>query len=341
MENMLENPTIRTYHYNAFAESILGTHKDYKEWLTSNYIQVMFYEDYRESRNVIEYISGCIFGCCSLLNTESLEKKNIIADYKKFEDFLTNYLNQNHSIYTFVDEFHLPNRVSYRKNHFEHDILLCGKENEDFVYLGYDMLGNYTKHRIKGEQLYEAIQTDNPCMLLVSLNDKDYKFNIQKFIFMLKQYVYSEDSRKNLDIYLDMSTYNSFFVGKMSKPARFGVSIYTLLEELFDFYNETDIPYDWRVLHLLYEHKQSIYQKIEYLIQQKYLVDEKSILIRYGDIVNKAKLIEIRGLKYQIKRDNSINSNIRDKISELKDEEIVLETLLSELIRQNGFEGNI
>ncbi len=339
MVNIWEKPLIRTYQYNAFAESIIGVHKDYEEWLANNYVQIMVREDFENSRNVIEYLAGSIFGCCPLLDFQGEIKEDIMSSFTSYIEYLDNMLRQEYYIYTFVDEYYIPNRVSYQKNHFEHDILLYGWEHNNLVYMGYDALGNYAKGKLSAEQLYRAMQTDSPCLIRLNLNKNSYQFNIQNFIFMLKQYVYAEDSRQNLDIYLDMSKYNpQFYDGKLNKPLIFGSHVYRKLEQLIDYCDETGAPYDWRVLHLLYEHKQSMYQKIKYLMSNNYLEDNESTLVQYNDIVSKAKIIENLGLKYHIKRTGNVSKEIRDRISVLQREEEILGGVLDSLIHRNGFE---
>lgn len=340
MGNILEKPLIRTYQYNAFAESIMGCHRDYQEWLAGNYVQIMVCEDFENSINVIEYLAGSIFGGCPLLDNQGKRKSEIMESYESCVEYLDSALKQGYYIYTFVDEYYIPNRVSYGKNHFEHDILLYGREQEAFVYIGYDALGNYTKGMLSTEQFYQAMQTDNMCLIMVSLNSSEYKFDIEKFIFMLKQYVCAEDSRQNLDVYLDMSKYNAYFYdSKLHKPLSFGSSVYEPLERLIAYYDEAGAFYDWRVLHLLHEHKQAMYHKLKYLGDKKYLENSAHILMQYKEIVDRAALIENLGLKYQITRAGRVSKEIRRNILELQREEEILGRVLDSLIRQNGFEG--
>ncbi len=339
MTNILEKPLIRTYQYNAFLESILGIHKDYEEWLSCNYVQIMASKDFNYNTCVIKYLAASIFGCCPLLDSQGDEKKHIMPSLSTYVEYLDGIFRQGYYLYTFVDEYYIPNRVSYQKNHFEHDILLCGREQDNYAYLGYDILGNYTKGTLPAQQLYQAMRIDNPCLLRLSLSNNSYSFNIQKFIFMLKQYVYAEDSTKNLEVYLDMNKYSPiFYDNELNMPLVFGIDVYARLCSLIDFYNETDVPYDWRVLHLLYEHKQSIYQKLEYLMRKGYLERNEALLLQYDAIVAKAKLIENLGLKYQITRAKRVGQEIQKNISEMQKEADILGGVLDLLIQRHGFD---
>lgn len=79
MNKIIQDPRIRTYNYNAFAESIAGMHKDYEEWFTNNFIQLRMYEEKSLSTKFLAFVSGNIFGCHSLINSQLIDKKKLYS----------------------------------------------------------------------------------------------------------------------------------------------------------------------------------------------------------------------------------------------------------------------
>ena len=121
--NINEKPMIRTYHYNAFAESILSGHAYYDAWIANNYIQIVTYKDKKGINDgLLDYFCGTIFGSVPLLSNEYVDKSEIITSEEKME-YLKEWLDQGRYLYTFVDEYYIFDTYNYRKNHYVHDIL--------------------------------------------------------------------------------------------------------------------------------------------------------------------------------------------------------------------------
>ncbi len=334
MSNVNVNPEIRTYHFNAFAESIMAVHKDYNAWKANNYIQIMAYEDFYNGKAVMEYLVGSVFGGCELLDYQDFsdEKECFIKSIESMNRFFEDSFQQNASVYTFADEYYVASTSSYQKEHFVHDILICGKQEGKYEYLGYDSIGNYSKNLISEEILFKALHVDNKCVRSIKCNTKSYKFDLNKFILMLEEYLYGKDSRNNLNIYIYKETYNEdFYGGKLKRPCVFGTDIYMLLKKIMSIMASKDLGYDKRILYLLSEHKQSMMQKIIYVTDENYLENGKYFQEKYNDICKKAKILENIGLRYGFTKDTNELKKIEEKLFELKEGE---ETILKELLEQ-------
>ncbi len=335
--NIEEAPLIRTYQYNAFSEVIAKKHKSYNEWFANHFIQIMYYNNIEKCNKAIDFLVGCIFGSHDLLNVSLINRENLFKDISSCQECLHNVLSCNSYIYTFVNEYYIPNRSAYQKYFYEHDILLCGYENGEYQYMGYDKNKIFVKSSINIEQLYMALNVENEHFAIVELKDTDYIFDINLFTFSLKQYLGSENSMLALDKYLDLSTYyGSFYDLYLEDVTSFGIKCYDKICKLFDWYNDISIHddlysyYDIRVLHLLYEHKKSMLWKINYLIINDYLNSNNNLGNRYREIVMQAQIIERMGLKYLINRDTVLNKKIRKGLWDLEqNEKYILKEVLN------------
>ena len=325
MPEILFDPMIRTYHYNAFTESIIGKHQDYSEWCAGNYMQVMVQTELENALGILDYLAGSAFGCCRLLDSIVDEKEEIMGSFSCFEQYIKDRIREGYAIYTHADEFYIPHRVSYRKDHFEHDLLLHHVDDETVSYIGYDSVGEYASYDISLRELYTAMHTANPMLRRLKKNNNRYRFSIKDFILMLDEYVNEKDSRENLNIYLDLQDeIPEFYEGKLSRPIRFGICMYDTLQKLLELYDVSDYFYDWRAFHLLWEHKQSVIKKMEYLTQHKYLSQDQNFIEQYQEIVDTARMIENLGLKYQITRSKKTSERMRELLEKMKQEKFIL-----------------
>ena len=316
----------------------MGAHKNHKDWKANNYIQIMAYEDFFNGTAVIEYLAGTVFGGSELLDYEDFsdDKEHIVESLENMNQFFEESFQQNASVYTFVDEYYVPSTSSYQKEHFEHDILICGKQEEGYEYLGYDSIGNYSKNLLPEELLYKAVQIDNKCVKVIKCNTKSYQFDLKKFIVMLEEYLYAKDSRNNLDLYLYNEAYNEcFYRPKFKRPLVFGTDVYILLKNMVDIVLSNNLDYDKRIIHLLKEHKESMMAKIIYLTDHNYLDNGTYFQNKYSEIVKEAKSIEYIGLSYAFSKDKEKLRKVLEKLLALKEkEEQILKELLEELYKK-------
>ena len=325
MEFINESPMIRTYLYTAYVESVIGSHKNYRDWLANNYIQVYATKNVENQLCVMDYMAGSVFGGCELLNIQHYDydtRRKFAENKELMQKELTRLLDDKTAVYLYLDEFYISNRTSYQKEHFVHDALLVRTCEGGFEYIGYDSLGNYAKSVISCDEMCQALHNDNLCTILLRVNPKEYHFNILKFIQMLDEYVHSYDSREHLELYFDMKTYSKVFLsGRFVKELVFGLNTYDTICRLFEYYNQTECFIDWRVLHLIHEHKVSMLYKIQYLEDEGYISKDSEFYESYQEVLELGKKLENMGLKYVVSKREKTNQKIREGLLELKEKE--------------------
>lgn len=341
MKNILyieDQPAIRTYQYNAYVESILASHKDYENWIASNYIQVAFYENNISSRSSsMDYFSGSVFGSIPLLEYEDFRRKIEIVDNEaQVHEVLQNALNSKQYIYTFLDEYYVPDRISTGKVHQEHDVLIYGYDLDKRVYyiIGYNRDAQYLTHVIGFEQFYQGFCNDNSCVFFLKIKETGYEFNLNKFKEMLLDYRYGRDSREYIDRYFDLCTYNEpYFDTKFDGDICFGIKSYQCLLDRMRIQGES---LDYRILYLIAEHKKNMLSKVNYLVAHNYLSNAIEVIEIYQNMIKQSETNIYLLLKYYISKNEEILDKIKKTIESLEEqEEKVLDILLNQITHYN------
>lgn len=273
-----EDANVKVYQYDAFADRIVSTHKDYENWLDSNYIQQYGWmcEDapLEFNRYTIDYIAPNIFGYHPLINYDDFRgglggenKKNVISVIQD---------NQIPGCYWYLnlDLFYLNGEADYQKNHFKHDVLVVKDTGTSFLYVQY-LGGRYSINEAKYQDFYDAFcaHDDSCCYRLSAKTDVSYEFDIERFKKMLKAYINSENGFDNKEMYYKMDTFNNpdFYDMRFGNPKVWGIDVYDLFEECMSKCLEEHKMIDYRLPYSFYEHKAGMGRKLERCYRDGYI----------------------------------------------------------------------
>lgn len=337
MIDIEEKPLIKTYQYNAFAESIASCHNNYEDWFANNFIQLAFYNNIEQSYKAGDFICGNIFGCHSLLDISMIDKSVFEYNMASCKYEMKKVFEQGYCIYTFVDEFYVFNRRHFQNQHNEHDILLCGCSEDDVIYMGYNSEQQYLRDKMPIEYLFRALKVNNLHCSIIKIDEKKYEFDLNKFIFMLEQYIYSTNSNLYVNEYYDMNKYYAkYYDNLISYSAKYGMDCYENLDKILNLFETRQLEYDIRVLHIISEHKQSLYRKIQYLIDRNYINNCSFLLEEYKKVVMDLNVVEMIGLKFLFIHRCDLISDMRNRLVLLRQKEkSILNNLLNILYEQN------
>lgn len=136
------HPSYNTYNNLGFAFSILDTLDiDYTNWLIAHFVNIYYRKTWKKLCFDMPY---CYKWTCF--------KSNIIFynsnKYDSFIDAIKRQLNKNRYIYLCVNEKYIPNRISFKKNNYIHDIYIYGYDDDKNVFLtaAYNNSYNCTQH---------------------------------------------------------------------------------------------------------------------------------------------------------------------------------------------------
>lgn len=334
------NPLIRVYQYNAYVNEILTIDNECLPWLVNNYIQLVFYKDYIGEKFTFDFFTGNVFGGIPLIEYKTFEEKDIlIKSESSTHEFVRECIDNGFYIYTFLNEFYVPNRQAYNKFDYVHDILIYGYDIDDKKYnvIGYNDNMQYKESEIHFNMFYRAFCNEEHCVILYKkAENKEYKFNIVTAYEMLNDYVDSIDSSIKLNIYHDLNAvskcHKDYLGDRLGCNQLYGLAIYDgiilLCKHSVNNRDEVDI----RTFYGNYEHKLCMLLRLAYLEDDKYLGASNNIKILYTSIAEEAKLITNLILKYNTTRDINILVRVIAKLDSLKvNEEKAVRELIHEL----------
>ncbi|MEC0094200.1 hypothetical protein [Paenibacillus macquariensis] len=295
MEKILtiSNPPIRGYQFFAYQLSVICTSPDFSHWLNSHFIQlfcnplepvVQFYEPY------IRYETNPWF------KFERLSNETINELELDLNIIIKSYIDRGFYILSIVDEYYIPNRTSYQKFSNIHDLLIYGynQKEKTYVTIGYDDSSNYRTQRVRFENFERSLfsNSDNYIIPFALKGDFTYGFNIENIIVLLNDYLCSKDTSENLR-QLDERQYQPDHV--------FGIETYRCLENYFELLIKKKAPFDIRSLHFLCEHKESMITRINFLVNNGYLIngyDSDYIIKGLQNIKNQCNIAKNLQMKF-------------------------------------------
>lgn len=200
-----------------------------------------------------------------------LEKETSIVD------FIIDKINRGYYAICHVDEYYLPVKPSYQKEHFVHHSIIYGYDNTNrkLIAIGFNseqILAQITFDyddfitAFENGKLYYQISApwaSNNAVELLKLKDYPdrYPFDINRFLNQLEAYLSSVG---------DQAVIFSYMMDE--KKIKYGLSVYDeIIRHLGEILTGV-ISIDYRAIHLLTEHKRGILNRLRF-IQGEYQID--------------------------------------------------------------------
>lgn len=338
-----EKPFANAYQYVGYAMSIAEQHPDFNNWILNNYIQLTFdYCNVVKEGIVIDFLGGTIFDSVELLYYEDCDKIKILNE--NTDDAIIHFIEQSIKndkyICTMLNEFYVPNRSSYRKEDFEHDVLIygCSTEKKRINIIGYNEKKEYKVSSISYDEFCEAFRTSNSMLKRIGVNWSRYYFDINVLENSLFDYLFGVNCMEKLDNYIDTEKGDlSFFLGKFSlhKRIAWGLDIYPAIIEYVLWKKELLSTLDIRIFYILYEHKRCMRKRLS-LLEKKITFNINYSIKAYEYLEEEAKIILYRSMKYNISstaKGSALDMIIKKVKNIRKVERNCLSELLYKLIR--------
>lgn len=337
-------PTITSWQWHATLFSILSNDENAKKWIFSNYIQLRCY-------NIQEIFTGddmllmdmmpgssslkqCPYLVYSLLTKEQIESYcgNII-------DFVIKTIDLEGYVYGVFDEAKIlcDAEVDYK---FPHELFIYGynKEEEVFYVGDFTFQDHYSYNTVSFADLergYEVISASEDHMfkddykgkrglyvIIKNTEHVSYELDINLVKETLKEYLNSEDTKNHFRMMR-----NRF------DDTVFGIKIYDKVLKQIDKQLHNEEPdFDIRALHVMYDHKILMYERIKYLMSNGYLKFDQNILDEYETVV--VNMLTARNLLVRISITGEIESSVRFKtyLDAAKEKEVgILFKIIDEL----------
>lgn len=319
--------------YLAYPLSIILNYEECYPWFYSNYIQLRWSKDLKS--HLTFYFPGTEKIPEMLLNPwidgQLMQKSTLESNNIDSIRFFINCIDEGYYVHSWFDEFFVPRRFSYRKNHFFHDFLITGYNEDEklFYLLGYSNKSVFETTEIGFEQLQEALFSrheetcswlHNEVMLFKKTDSCTYNFDLNHVYSSLEDYLLKTDNSKDFAMF-----------AKPNNELIFGRSVYEYLKKYFNLLNDNKIDYNLNMLHIFYEHKRCMSMRLEYMERNSVIKNISSIRSAYSAIEDIA--LDARNLQIKYMMDG--NSRTLFKIIEKLDEMEPMEKQTIEVLLEN------
>ncbi len=304
-----------------FVLNIIYNEKKILPWLYCNYIQLEWLDDWCISFSVLQdYYVGYPYIDKQILIRDTFDNMNM-----DIVDFLISNIDQGWYTHLCLDDYYIPNKYFYNKEHIPHESMFCGydKRKQVFTIFGYSVDGlkitkaTFDEVRTAYHELGKIIYPE--------AIDSLQHYNI---IFMIKKnmghdYILDvEYLRKSLTGYLNSSVYAENFrmIRNILPNKTYGMKIYDKLIHEFQMEVEKTIT-DIRLLTTVYEHKEIMAMRVGYLMETDVIPNDKELLSDFLDIKDIALKMKKLQLYYFLGKSKRALRMITDSLLQLQEKE--------------------
>lgn len=293
-------------------------------WFFSNYIQLEWTENWCINFSLLQdFYVGYPFIDKQILTRNSLKGNNII-------DFFINNINYNWYTHLILDEFFVPNKLAYQKEHFFHDNMICGydKTKKNFVVYGYSDNLTLGISYISFEQIEHAYYNLDS----LSTFPYDEKMNYENTIFMIRK---NENMKYDLNMeliseslleYIHSFSYAKHFkmFQNLNNGKVYGINVIEKLIMEFERGN-TEIIEDIRLLTTIYEHNLIMKMRVEFLMNKNYIAYDEILLQKFEKVFQWASMAKNLQLYYVYgKKQNSSLTKIIVYLKRIQQEQKII-----------------
>ncbi|MWV43349.1 hypothetical protein GRF59_06855 [Paenibacillus sp. HJL G12] len=328
------NPPLKSFLRWAYTLSITSAHKETVPWYYSNFIQLSctkkFLEDgrqcyvdfFRGKPNELNFNNPFLLTCS--VNYTILESLSL----ESWPQFFADQIRRSYYCIVFLDESRLSPAASYQKEPFPHHLFLYGFDwNERVFYASmFDSTGVYRNLEISFQEFTDAIlsmrqllqenrEADHHTYFYKYEPHSPYPFDKRAVIDQLRDYLNGETR-------LNRINYNP------DENEAFGVRVYDYLQMYYDAVQDNDPRLgsrnDVRHLHVLWEHKKMMGERIEYLVDEGIIPYDEELVEGYKDLTKRALKLRDQYIRHQIRADPEMFERLRLRFNQFRDEEPVL-----------------
>ncbi|MCR8645974.1 hypothetical protein NV379_25460 [Paenibacillus sp. N1-5-1-14] len=340
----LLDPPLKGFLRWAYTLSITSAHEETIPWYYSNFIQLSctkrFLEDgrqffldfFRGKPNELNFNNPFLLTCS--VNYTIMENL-ALGDWPQF---IANQIQSGYYCVVFVDEARLSPSAAYQQEPFPHHLFIYGFDLDDRVFhvSMFDRTGVYRNLRVSFEEFQDAVQSmrhllrekltaDHHTYFYKYEPHSPYPFDKTAAIDQLRDYL-------NGETHLNRINYNP------DEGEAFGIKVYDYLQMYYNAVQQGDSRLGYRVdvrhLHVLWEHKKMMSERIDYLIKQGMIPYDEELVEGYNDITKRALKLRDQYIRHEMREDQEIYERLRLRFDQFREEEpVLLQKLITMLER--------
>ncbi|WP_152392715.1 hypothetical protein [Paenibacillus guangzhouensis] len=330
----LQDPPLKGFLRWAYTLSITSAHEETIPWYYSNFIQLSctkrfltdgrqyFLDFFRGKPNELNFNNPFLLTCS--VNYTIME--SLVLD--DWPQFIANQIRSGYYCVVFLDESRLSPAASYRQEPFPHHLFLYGFDEDTRVFdvSMFDRTGVYRNMQISFQEFQDAVQSmrhllqekitaDHHTYFYKYEPHSPYPFDKTAVIDQLQDYLHGET-------HLNRINYNP------DEGEAFGIKVYDYMQMYYDAVEHGDTRLrsrnDVRHLHVLWEHKKMMSERIEYLVEQGLISYDEELVKGYKDLTQRALKLRDQYIRHEIREDREIFARLRLRFDQFRDEEPVL-----------------
>lgn len=318
-------PLITSFTGYAHGLSILVQDETVLPWIFNQFVQIRGFK--KDESTHLFFNQPDLPLMCPWIETKKVDSAEIETS---IIEFIFEQLQQGFYINVTVDHFFLQPSSTYQNNHFPHDILIYGYDEEAQVFYSADFFtSKYSFETLPFDDLVQAYQ---------GVRDFSLEHYNRDLVFL---YRYNQPSNISFDSdgYIEQvadylhsrSSYNWFEGNDYFDSTTVGLQNYEFLCDMVNSRILEGNSWDIRPFHLLYDHKQMLLIRMKYLISNGIFPDDPAIISECELLKNKTGLLRNKIGKSVISK-KWARPDLIAKINELREmDEKVMSTIYDRL----------
>jgi hypothetical protein len=294
-------PPITSYAWHAAIWGILGNYPKTQNWLFCNNVQL--YGSIISETLVIDFDpSMAVFYLCPFIMPQVIGRDFIAKHYRQTKDFIIEAIDADSYVLLTIEQSEINELITGQKHDiFNHLVFIRGYDLERNIF-------NVADFTFRNKYAWEELDIDlvdraygrvsredddiihgRSGVVLFNYTDRtffDFDFELLKQGFV--NYL-SEDQKINQINHIMTTT--SYFNGL---PKGAGLGVYPLIYQYIEQLKSGKSSYDKRMPHVFYDHKIIMAQRIQYMLDNNYLLAEKQFVNPFDEIRDKS--LQLRNL---------------------------------------------
>jgi len=262
-----------------------------------------------------------------LLKMERVFKGTLLKNNVDVISFIVHAIDENRYAYTSVNDFFVEGRPSFQKEKDDHDFFIYGYDLEKKLFHVAGYYGEseaYTTETIAFDIFLKAyLDTDdldgkgvNPCYSSLYILEpnfgRPFSLNVRLIVEHLQDFLSSSDTA------LRYSAFN--YAKDMGEAYVFGIATYRVVAHYLSLIKDGKLPFDIRPLHLLWEHKKIMKQRLLYLRDNGIRIED-SLLDACDELVENTLTLRNMMLKFRFSGQPKVIDKVLAGLEETRDQD--------------------
>lgn len=319
---------VSTYPFQSGLLTIASRSAKFQPWIANNFIQMNSW--WSEIGLEVNFYYYNLFSNCPLVNVQAIHKDTFAAMNVDFIEWLKQSIVRDQYVFITLDSFHIKAYTDfYQKTYRPHTVILYGfNEREQTFDIADHFESKFATSTASFQEIEDAYASMDPAeqtgdfrdsIALISLKSEvNYSVDIPCVIAGLDEYVNSKNSSRN-------------FAGLMQANGNsYGLEVTASVAEYYKQLPLRNPPFiDIKPIHLLFEHKKLMENRIQYFMSQRLILDDGSLLEKCTYMKKKLETFRTKLLLMKIRSQPPVTQPLYEGLKEM----IPLETqMIHELI---------